>query len=162
MSGIMLVVTARQTSRVTFHPCRPNPCACTGNSLPIADAHTVTLKQLLAFHKVQQQQQQQQQQQNEQPQNGKSGVLQHGNSRSHSSHMPLYIRRALPGIHAHEYNQMIKSPFFRLTRAYVCEAAAVTLLRMSLEVRHSEFCQFCPACYIDWVLSGIADFPVAM
>jgi hypothetical protein len=105
-----------------------------GQRLPIADAHTVTLKQLLALHKLQQQQAHKQQGNEKEHGQPKGKPADQVKSRSHRGHVPLYISRALPGIHAHEFNQMIKGPFFLLTRAYVCEAAAVPLLRMALEV----------------------------
>lgn len=85
----------------------------------------MTLKQLLALHKLEQQE-------------AMCGGRDLGRAQAAveaSTRVPLFIRRALPGIRAREYSSMIKHPLFVLTRAFVCEHVAVRLLRTALEVR---------------------------
>ena len=136
------------------------PCAFemrVGRCLPLAEAHIVTLKQLLHYSDFAQEvvssgnvaarstttppseQQQQQQQQRHR--------------------VPEVIQRALPGIRTRDYRAMRKRTAFLLSRTYVCEEAAIALLKAGLEVRLSHFENSCTARVLELIQHVVSSAP---
>jgi hypothetical protein len=101
--------------------------------LPLVDAHRVTLSQLLALHKEQQQQDAICASTAAVATNGVRPVDSRPSAKQNDT-VPLMLRRALPGIKAHDYNRVKRSSLFLLSGAFVCESAAVLLLKVALEV----------------------------
>jgi hypothetical protein len=100
-------------------------CAVTGQRLPLNEAHRVTIKQLLAWHRRQPEQQ---------LASAVSGAGSGGRAAA-GRRVPQVIRRAVPGIRSRQFLEKQRCPCFLLSWAYVCESAAVMLLRQALEVR---------------------------
>lgn len=99
-------------------------CPVTLQTLPITQAHEVTLKQLLAWHYTQE---------------GESSLLASTcistSTAKRRSTVPSVIKRAVPQIKAREYVRVAHRPDFLMSRAFVSQAAAILLLKAAVEVR---------------------------
>ena len=106
--------TSRQVQTAASSQCKPACLPAAGMQCPLAEAHTVTIKQLLQQHYAQ------------------SSTQSTNTARKHT--LPDVVKKALPGIRAREFNEARKHPLFPYSRVYVCEAAAIQLLKLGLEV----------------------------
>ena len=116
--------SALELSQAANHDGVMFTCALTGGVFPLEHAHQVTVKQLLRWHVA-----------NERgAENGKA--VEGQTPTSAGTDIPLVIRRAYPSLRAKEFRRCHASPKFLLSKALVCESAAVTLLKGALEVCH--------------------------